>query len=54
MQSYRVSVPDNVPIDVRDLAAAPCAISGVRASVQISTGRGDIEASGFCGYSFAA
>ena len=37
----------------RDRRAARCALSGVRASVQVSTGSGPISATGFCGFSCA-
>jgi hypothetical protein len=47
--SYRLAVPDNVPIDIRT-GGGSVNVSGVRASVTISTGAGPITASGFCGF----
>jgi Putative adhesin len=47
--SYRLTVPDNVPIDVETSSGA-VRISAVRASVQVNTHSGPISAAGFCGF----
>jgi len=47
--SYRVAVPDNVPIEIKT-ASGTVTLSGVRASVQVDTGSGDITATGYCGF----
>lgn len=51
--SYRLSVPDNVPVTVRTSSGA-VRLSGVRASVQVNTGSGSIAATGFCGHALSA
>lgn len=51
--SYRVSVPDNVAIDVAT-SSGSVRIAGVRASVQVQTRSGDVAADGFCGFSLRA
>jgi Toastrack DUF4097 len=51
--SYRLTVPDNVPVRVES-ASGSVRLTGVRASVQITTGSGAIAASGFCGHSLRA
>jgi hypothetical protein len=51
--SYRLTVPDNVPVLVRTSSGA-VRLSGVRASVKVNTGSGGIAATGFCGHSLAA
>jgi hypothetical protein len=51
--SYRLSVPDNVPVTVRTSSGA-VRLSGVRASVQVNTGSGPIQATGFCGHALSA
>jgi hypothetical protein len=51
--SYRVTLPDNVPVDVRT-SSGNVRMSGVRASVTVSTGSGAITASKFCGHSLRA
>jgi hypothetical protein len=51
--TYHLSVPDNVPIDIQT-AKGTISLSSVRASVQLSSGSGDITATGYCGFSFAA
>ena len=47
--SYRLTVPDNVPIEV-ETSSGSVRVSGVRASVQVTTGSGPISATGFCGF----
>ena len=47
--SYRLTVPDNVPIAIETSSGA-VRLSGVRASVQVSTGSGAIAATSFCGF----
>jgi hypothetical protein len=51
--SYRLSVPDNVPVTIRTSSGA-VRLSGVRASVQVNTGSGSIAATGFCGHALSA
>ena len=51
--TYRLTVPDNVPVTVRTSSGA-VRLSGVRASVKVNTGSGAITATGFCGHSLAA
>jgi hypothetical protein len=51
--SYRVSVPDNVAVEVMTSSGA-VRLTGVRASVQAQTGSGGIAAAGFCGFSLRA
>jgi hypothetical protein len=51
--SYRVAVPDNVPVMI-ETARGSVRLSGVRASVEVSTGSGAITATGFCGFSLRA
>ena len=51
--SYRVAVPDNVPIEI-ETSGGTVDLAGVRASVQISTASGAITATGFCGFSLRA
>lgn len=51
--SYRVTVPDNVPVTVRTSSGA-VRLSGVRASVKVNTGSGSVSATRFCGHSLAA
>jgi hypothetical protein len=51
--SYRLTVPDNVPVTVRSSSGA-VRLDGVRASVMVNTGSGAIAATGFCGHSLAA
>jgi hypothetical protein len=48
--SYRVTVPDNVPVEIRT-SSGTVRLSGVRASVQADSGSGDITAAGYCGFS---
>jgi hypothetical protein len=51
--SYRLTVPDNVPVTVGTSSGA-VRLDGVRASVTVNTGSGSITATGFCGHSLAA
>jgi hypothetical protein len=51
--SYRVSVPDNVAVEVMTSSGA-VRLTGVRASVQVQTGSGGVAAGGFCGFSLRA
>jgi DUF4097 and DUF4098 domain-containing protein YvlB len=51
--SYRLTVPDNVPVEIETSSGA-VRLSGVRASVQVSTGSGGVAATGFCGFSLRA
>jgi hypothetical protein len=51
--SYRVKVPDNLPIEVRTDSGS-VQMSGYRGSATLSTGSGDIRVAGFCGFSLDA
>jgi putative adhesin len=51
--SYRVTVPDNVPVQVVTSSGA-VRLTGVRASVQVQTDSGGVAAGGFCGFSLRA
>jgi hypothetical protein len=51
--SYRVSVPDNVAVEVMTSSGA-VRLEGVRASVQVQTRSGGVAAGGFCGFSLRA
>jgi hypothetical protein len=51
--TYRLTVPDNVPVEI-ETSSGSVRLSGVRASVQVSTGSGAIAATGFCGFSLRA
>jgi hypothetical protein len=51
--SYRITVPDNVPLEIQTSSGA-MNLAGVRATVQLSSGSGDITATGFCGFSLRA
>ena len=42
-------MPDNVPLEIQT-SSGSVRVSGVRASVRISTGSGAISATGFCGF----
>jgi hypothetical protein len=50
---YRVVVPDNVPLAVRT-ADGSVHFAGYRGSARITTGRGDIDIDGFCGFALQA
>jgi hypothetical protein len=50
---YRVIVPDNLPLTVRT-AEGSVALRGYRGSAVVTTGRGDIDITGFCGFSLQA
>jgi hypothetical protein len=47
--SYRLTVPDNVPLEIQT-SSGSVRVSGVRASLSISSGSGAISATGFCGF----
>ena len=47
--SYRLTVPDNVPLEI-ETTGGSVRVSRVRASVQINSDQGKIEATGFCGF----
>lgn len=47
--AYRLTVPDNVPIEIETSSGA-VRISGVRASIQANTDSGPFSATGFCGF----
>jgi Putative adhesin len=50
---YRVVVPDNVPVDVHTRTGA-VSFRGYRGSARVTTGSGNIEIGGFCGFSLQA
>jgi hypothetical protein len=50
---YRVVVPDNVPVDVTTDGGA-VSFRRYRGSARVTTGRGDVDVSGFCGFSLRA
>src|SRR3954467_399567 len=51
--SYRVVVPDNVPVAVRTTSGT-VTFRGYRGSARLTTRSGDIRVAGFCGFSPAA
>jgi hypothetical protein len=51
--AYRLTVPDNVPIEIQT-SSGSVRLSSVRASVQVSTSSGPITATGYCGFSLRA
>jgi DUF4097 and DUF4098 domain-containing protein YvlB len=51
--SYRVTVPDNVAVEVVT-SSGTVRLTGVRASVQVQTASGGVAAGGFCGFSLRA
>jgi hypothetical protein len=50
---YRVVVPDNVPLAIRT-SAGSVRFRGYHGSARITTGRGDIDITGFCGFALQA
>jgi hypothetical protein len=50
---YRVTMPNNVPVDVRT-GSGTVRLSGYQGSARVSTNDGDIDISGFCGFSLQA
>lgn len=51
--TYRVVVPDNVPLTVRTDDGS-VRFDGYRGSARITTGKGDIDIAGFCGFALQA
>jgi hypothetical protein len=51
--SYRLAVPDNVPLDITT-GNGSVSLTGVRSSVTVNTGSGAIAAAGFCGFQLRA
>lgn len=51
--SYRVVVPDNVPVTVRTTGGA-VSFRGYRGSARVTTRSGDVDIAGFCGFSLEA
>jgi hypothetical protein len=51
--SYRVVVPDNVPLTVRT-TSGKVSFSRYRGSARITTRSGDVDVAGFCGFSLQA
>src|SRR5262245_15973730 len=50
---YRVTVPDNLPVDVRT-TSGNVRLEGYRGSARVATRAGDIDVGGFCGFSLVA
>jgi hypothetical protein len=50
---YRVVVPDNIPLSVRT-GDGSVRFRGYRGSARVTTGRGDIDITGFCGFALQA
>jgi hypothetical protein len=50
---YRIVVPDDVPVDVRT-GSGTVRFRGYRGSAQVTTGSGDVDVTGFCGFSLDA
>jgi putative adhesin len=51
--SYRLAVPDNVPLDIKTRSGS-VSLTGVRSTVTVSTGSGAVSAAGFCGFQLRA
>ena len=51
--SYRLVVPDNVPVTVRTTSGA-VSFRGYRGSARVTTRSGDVDVAGFCGFSLQA
>jgi hypothetical protein len=51
--AYRVTVPDNVPVEIRT-GSGSVRMTDYRGSAVLSTAGGDIAVSGFCGFSLDA
>jgi hypothetical protein len=51
--SYRVVVPDNVPVTVRTTGGT-VSLRGYRGSARVTTRSGDVDVAGFCGFSLEA
>ena len=51
--SYRVVVPDNVPVTVRTTSGA-VSFRGYRGSARVTTRSGDVDVAGVCGFSLEA
>ena len=50
---YRVVVPDNIPVTVRTVSG-DVRLTGFHGSARVTTDRGDIDVTGFCGFSLQA
>ena len=51
--SYRLVVPDNVPVTVRTTSGT-VSFRGYRGSARVTTRSGDVDVAGFCGFSLEA
>jgi hypothetical protein len=51
--AYRVTVPDNLPVEVRT-GSGSVQMRGYRGSAVLTSGSGSIEVAGFCGFSLDA
>ena len=50
---YRLAVPDNLPLSIRT-GSGSVTLRGYRGSARITTGDGDVDVSGWCGFSLQA
>jgi hypothetical protein len=50
---YTIVIPDNIPLSVRT-ADGTVRFRGYRGSARVTTGRGDIDITGFCGFALQA
>ena len=50
---YRIAVPDNMPLTIRT-STGSVALRGYRGSARITTGDGDVDVAGWCGFSLQA
>jgi DUF4097 and DUF4098 domain-containing protein YvlB len=50
--SYRVAVPENVPVDIR-AGDGSVRLTAFRGSADVRTGAGDVTVDGFCGFALA-
>ena len=50
---YHLAVPDNVPLTIRTTGGS-VSLRGYRGSARITSGSGDIDVQGFCGFSLRA
>jgi hypothetical protein len=50
---YRVAVPDNLPLTIRT-GTGSVTLRGYRGSARITTGDGDVDVTGWCGFSLQA
>jgi hypothetical protein len=51
--TYRLAVPDNVPLEIQT-SSGSVSLTGVRATVTVTTDAGPVSAAGFCGFQLRA